>query len=188
MAKLLQFLQRHPKCAFSEKVQRGDQGKFFTNHPRTSPRLKGIKALWRKWHYPLISMHLKWKDWKIFWRKQRLQKCPNGQVMVLFARSPKTRIFRKSTKGGTNGSFSKIAKKVAPFERPKNTLAQMALSSNWNALKLQRVEKILGEISGSKSARMAKLWQFLQGLPKPEFSQKVQKGGPREIFEKSPKK
>ena len=29
MAKLLQFSQGHPKPAFSEKMQRGDQGKFF---------------------------------------------------------------------------------------------------------------------------------------------------------------
>ena len=93
MAKLLQFLQGYPKPAFSEKVQRGDQGKFFKNRPKSSPRLKGPKALWRKWHYPLISMHLNCKDWKTFWRKQRLQKCPNGQVMAIFARSPKTRIF-----------------------------------------------------------------------------------------------
>ena len=28
MAKLLQFLQGHPKPAFSEKVQTGDHGKF----------------------------------------------------------------------------------------------------------------------------------------------------------------
>ena len=72
MAQLSQFKQGHPKPAFSEKVQRGDQGKFFKNRPKSSPRLKGPKALWRKWHYPLISMHLKCKDWKRFWRKQRL--------------------------------------------------------------------------------------------------------------------
>ena len=57
-AKLWQFLQGHRKPAFSEKVQRGDQGKFFKNRPKTCPRLKGPKALWRKWHYPLISMDL----------------------------------------------------------------------------------------------------------------------------------
>ena len=56
------FLQGHQKPAFSEKVQRGDQGKFFKNRPKSSPRLKGLKALWRKWHYPPISMHLKCKD------------------------------------------------------------------------------------------------------------------------------
>ena len=48
MAKLWQFLQGYPKPAFSEKVQRGDQGKFFKNRPKSSPRLKGPKALWRK--------------------------------------------------------------------------------------------------------------------------------------------
>ena len=66
MAKLWQFLQGHPKPAFSEKVQRGDQGKFFKNRPKSSHRLKGLKALWRKWHYPPISMHLKGKDWRRF--------------------------------------------------------------------------------------------------------------------------
>ena len=69
MAKLLQFLQGHPKPAFSEKVQRGDQGKFLKNRPKSSPRLKELKALWRKWHYPLISILLKCKDWARFWRK-----------------------------------------------------------------------------------------------------------------------
>ena len=59
MAKLWQFSQGHPKPAFSEKVQRGDQGKFFKNRPKSSPRLKGLKALWRKWHYPPISMLFK---------------------------------------------------------------------------------------------------------------------------------
>ena len=33
---------------FSEKVERGDQGKFFKNRPKSSPCLKGQKALWRK--------------------------------------------------------------------------------------------------------------------------------------------
>ena len=40
MAKLWQFLQGHPKPLFSEKVQRGDQGKFFKNRLKGSPRLK----------------------------------------------------------------------------------------------------------------------------------------------------
>ena len=59
MAQLWQFRQGHPKPAFSEKVQRGDQGKFFKNRPKSSLRLKGPKALWRKWHYPRISMNLR---------------------------------------------------------------------------------------------------------------------------------
>ena len=93
MVKLWQFRQGHPKPAFSEKVQRGDQGKFFKNRRKKSPRLKGPKTLRRKWHYPLIKMHLNCKDWRRFWRKQRLQKCPNNQVMAILARSPQTSIF-----------------------------------------------------------------------------------------------
>ena len=103
IAKLWQFLQGHPKPAFSEKVQKGDQGKFFKNRPEGCPRLKGQKALWRKWHYPLISMHLKSKDWKRFRRKQRLQRCPNGEVMAIFGRSPKTRM--KKSKSETKRNF-----------------------------------------------------------------------------------
>ena len=52
------FCKGHPKPAFSKKAQRGDQEKFLKNGTKSSPRLKGLKALWRKWHYPLISMHL----------------------------------------------------------------------------------------------------------------------------------
>ena len=78
---------------FLKKVQRGDQGTFFKNRPKSRLRLKGPKALWRKWHYPRTSMHLKCKDWRRFKRKQRLQKCKNGHVMAIFARSPKTLIF-----------------------------------------------------------------------------------------------
>ena len=69
-------LQGHPKPAFSKKVQRGDKEKFFKNRPKTSSRLKGLKALWRKWHYRVISMDLKSKDWKRLWRKKRLQRVP----------------------------------------------------------------------------------------------------------------
>ena len=56
------FLQGHPKPEFSEKVQRGDQGKFLKIRLKSSHGLKGLKAPWRKWHYPPISMLLKRKD------------------------------------------------------------------------------------------------------------------------------
>ena len=72
MTKLWQFRQAHPKPAFSEKVRRGDQKTFFKNHPKSSPHFKGPTALWPKWHYRVINMQLKCKDWRRFWRKQRL--------------------------------------------------------------------------------------------------------------------
>ena len=61
----------------------------------------------------------------------------------------------------------------------------MALSSNLYALKVQRVDKILVQKSGEKSARMAKLCQFLQGHP---FSEKELRRDQEKLFQKSPKK
>ena len=143
MVKLWQFLQGHRKATFSEKVQTGDQGKFFKNRPKGYPRWKGQKALWHKWHYPLISMHLKSKDWKRFSRQQRLQRCPNGQVMAIFGRSPKTRIFGKKANGRPRKTFKKSPKKYPSLQRAKSTLAKMSLSCNLYPLILQRLEKIL---------------------------------------------
>ena len=123
MAKLWQFSQGHPKPAFSEKKQRWDQEKLLKNRPESTPRFKGPRALWRKCHYPVICTHLKCKHWKTFWRKQRLQKFQNGQVMAIFARSPKTLIFWKSAKGrGTQGKFFKIRQKSSPRLKEQRAL------------------------------------------------------------------
>ena len=50
------FLQGHPRPAFSEKKQTEDQGKFFKDRPKSIPPLKFPKALWRKTHYPLLAI------------------------------------------------------------------------------------------------------------------------------------
>ena len=113
MDKLWQLSQGHPKAAFSEKVQREDQGKFFKNLPKSSPRLEGQKALWRKWHYPLISMHLKGKDWRRFWGKKAAPKVPHWPSYCNFCKVTQNPHFLKKYKGGTKGNFSKIAQKVA---------------------------------------------------------------------------
>ena len=78
---------------FVKKVQREDEEKVFKDPPKNSPHLKKPTALWPKWHYRLISMQLKCKDWTKLWRNKKLQKCPKGQVMAIFERSPKTRVF-----------------------------------------------------------------------------------------------
>ena len=42
---------------FLKKCRGGTKGNFSKIAQKKTPRLKGPKALWRKWHYPLISMH-----------------------------------------------------------------------------------------------------------------------------------
>ena len=169
MANLWQFLQGHPKPVFSEKVQKGDQGKFFKNRPKRCPRLKDSKARRRKWHYLLFSMHLKTKDWKRFGRKQRLQRCPNGQVMAIFGRSPKTRIFGKKANGRPRETFKKSPKKYPSLQRAKSTLAKMSLSSNLYPLILQRLEKILAHKAALRVPEWPSYGNFCKVTQNPHF-------------------
>ena len=78
---------------FLRKWKGGTKGNFSKIAQKKRPRLKGPKGFWRKWHYPVISMRLNTKDWERFWREKRFKECPNCQVMAIFERSPKTRIF-----------------------------------------------------------------------------------------------
>ena len=160
MAKLWQLLQGHPKHAFSEKVKRGEQGKFFKNPPKNSPRLKGPKERWRKCHYPLISMHLNCKDWRRFWRKQRLQKCLNGRDTEIFARFTQNPHFLKKCKGETKGNFSKIAQKVAIVWKAHKPSDENVIIRYLICTKIAKTGEDFGANRGFTSARMAKLWQF----------------------------
>ena len=113
MAKLWQFSKGHPKSAFSEKVQRGDQAKFFKNRPKTITRLKGPEALWGKCHYFFISMHLNCKDWKRFLAQTGTPKLREWPSYSYFRKVSQNPHFLKKYKGGTKENFSKIAQKKA---------------------------------------------------------------------------
>ena len=168
-------------------MQRGDEEKFFKDSPKHSPNLKGPTALWRKSHYPLLSMQLKCKDWKTFWRKQRLQKCANGQGMAIFGRSPKTRIFRKSANGRPRKIFQKSPKKYPRLQRAKATLAKISLSSNFYPFILQRLDKILAHKVAPKVPEWPSYGNFRQAT-QTRIVWESAKGGPRQIFQKSAKR
>ena len=108
MDKLWQFLQGHPKPAFSVKVQRGDQGKFFKNRLRGSPRLKGPKGHWRKWHYPLIFLLFKVQTLENIFAQTAAPEVPEWPSYGNFREVIQNPHFLKKCKGGTKGNFSKI--------------------------------------------------------------------------------
>ena len=125
MGKLWQFSQGHPKPAFSEKVPKGGPREIFQKSPKkTQPSFKRLpKALWRgdqgkffKWHYPLISMHLKCKDWRRFWRKKGSKSTRMTKLWQFSQGHPKPAF--SECKGGTKGNFSKIAQKVGLVSNP----------------------------------------------------------------------
>ena len=172
-------LNRH----FSETVERGDQGKFFKTRPKSGPRFKRPKALWRKWHYPLISIHLQCKDWKRFWRKKQLRKGLNGHVMAIQATSPKTRIFQKFAKSRPREIFQKPPIKQFSLKRPKSTLVQMALSSNQYPLIVQRLEKILAQKAAPKGPEWPRYGNLGNVTQNPHFLEKC-KGQTKRNFSK----
>ena len=96
--------------------------------------------------------------------------------------------FQKKCKGETERSFSKIAQKVALASMDQQHSGAngiiFLIASTYNA----KTEEDLGTKRSSKTARMAKLWQFSQGHPRPAFSEKVQPGDQKKLFKNSPKR
>ena len=113
MAKLWQFRQGHPKPAFCEKVQREDEEKFFKERPKNSPHLKKPTALWPKWHYPLISIQLKRKDWTKLWRKKKSKSARKAKLWQFLKGHPKP-VFSKKVQRGDKGKFLRNGTKSSP--------------------------------------------------------------------------
>ena len=94
---------------FWKSLKGGPREIFSKNRPESSPRLNGLRALWRKWHYPPIYMHLECKDWRSFWRKHRLETVPEWPSHWDCRNVTQNPHFLKKCKGGTRENFSKIA-------------------------------------------------------------------------------
>ena len=188
MAKLCQFLRGHSKPAFSEKVQTGDQGKFFKNRRKSSHRLTGPKSLCRKWHYPRTSMLLRCNDWRRFWRRRRLQKCPNGEVMAIFARSPKTRIFSEKVQRGDQRKFFKnLPKSRPPLKGPKAHLRKWHYPLISMHLKGKDWRRFWGKKAAPKVPEWPSYGNFGKVTQNPHFLKKCE-GGTKGTFSKIPQK
>ena len=97
--------------------------------------------------------------------------------------------FQKKCKGETKRSFSKIAQKSSPpFKKANSTLAQMTLSSNKYALKVQGLEKILAQKAALKVPKWRTYGNFEKVTQNQHFLKKVQRGDKEKFFQKSPKK
>ena len=115
---------------------------------------------------------------------QRVPESPGYGSFRMVTKNPH---FLKKIKGGTKRNFSKIAQKVAlVWKAQKHSSANniiLYLKCTWSA----KTAKDFGAKSASKSARMAKLWQFSQRHPKAPFSEKVQRGDQGKFFKNRPK-
>ena len=112
MAKLWQFSQGHPKAFFSEKEQRGDQGKFLKKSHKKWPSFQKPNSTLAQMAlscslYALIVQRLE----KILAQKAA-PKRPEWRSYGNLGKVTQNPHFLKKCKGGTKGNFSKIAQKV----------------------------------------------------------------------------
>ena len=170
-----------PKTRIIWKSAKGGPREIFQKSPKRSPRLKDSKALWRKWHYPLITMHLNCKDWRRLWRKRSLQKCPNGQVNAIFARSPKP-AFPETLQTGDQRKFFK--------NRPKTSLClkgPKALCRKWHYplismhSKCKDWKRVLGKNTSPKVPKWPSYGNFRNVTENPHYLKKC-KGGTKGNF------
>ena len=86
------------------------------------------------------------------------------------------------------GNFSKIAQKVAFVWKVQKHSNVSGIISELVCSLGAKTGKDFGAEGGSKTAGTAKLWQFLQGHPKPAFSEKVQRGDQGKFLKNRKKK
>ena len=104
--------------------------------------------------------------------KKRLQKCLNGQVKAIFARSPKTRIFLKSARGNQEKFFKNRPKSSPRLNGPNSTLVKIELSSKLYAFKVQRLENIAVQTAAQKVPEWPSYGNFREVIQNPHFLKK----------------
>ena len=155
MTKLWQFWQGHPNPAFSEKVQMGDQEKFFKSRPKSLPRLKRPTALWRKWYYPLITTQLWCKYWRRFCAKSGSKSAQMVKLWQFSQGHPKP-AFSEKVPRGNQGQFFKNRPKSSPcFKGPKALWRR----SHYPVIKMHQYCKDRRSFWRKKAAPKVPKWQ-----------------------------
>ena len=91
---------------FLKNSKGGTKGNFSKIAQKVALVLKGPKALWRKLNYTLIKMHLKCKDWRIFWPNSGPKSVRMGKLWQLSEGHPK-QAFSGKVQRGDQGKFFK---------------------------------------------------------------------------------
>ena len=150
------------------------------NGSKSRPTLRAPKSPRRKSGYLIITMRLTFNHRGVFWRKPRLQKCPQIRVITNFANTPKSAIFGDSSKGGPreNGSKSRPTLRAPKSLRYKSGYLIMSI------LKVQSSGSILAQTAPPKvpanpsynkfrkDTKIGHFWRFFKGGTKGKWLKK----------------
>ena len=121
------------------------------------------------------------------WAKKAAPKKPEWQSYRNFRKVTQNPHFLKKYKGGTKGNFSKIAQKEAFVWKAQKHSGANSIIRKLVSLKVQRLETILAQKAAPKVPDLPSYGNFRQ-ITQTRIFWKSAKGGPREIFQKPPKK
>ena len=152
------------------------------------PSLKSPKSTLAQMALSSNQYALKVQRLVMIWAHNAAIKVPEWPSYGNFRQVTQTRIFWKSAKGGPRENFQTSPKKYPLFERPKSTVAQMALSSNKYALREQGLEKILAHKAPPKAPEWRSYGNFCKVIKKPHFLKECKRGTKKKFFKNRPKR
>ena len=169
---VLANLAKTPKSAIFWDSSKGGPRE---NRPKSRPHLAARETLQRKSGDLLISMRLKCNHRRTFWRKPRLQRCPQRWVLANLAKTPKSAIFWDSSKGGPRENRPKSRPNLAAREtlqrKSGDPLISMRLKCNhrrtfWRKPRLQRCPQRWVLANLAKTPKSAIFWDSSKGGPR----------------------
>ena len=197
-------LQKWPQVQVMTNLAKTPKSAIFWNSSKGGPRENGWKSRptlgapnspWRRSGYLLISMRLKSNYRRAIWRKPRLQKCPQVQVMTNLAKTPKSAIFWNSSKGGPreNGWKSRptLGALNSPWRRSGYLLISMRLKSNlrtaiWRKPRLQKCPQVQVMTNLAKTPKSAIFWNSSKGGPRENgWKSRPTLGAPNSLWRRS---
>ena len=174
-------LQKCPQVRVMTNLAKTPKSAIFWNSSKGGPRENGWKSRptlgapnspRRRSSYLIINKRLNSNLRRAFWRKPRLQKCPQVRVMTNLAKTPKSAIFWNSSKGEPreNGWKSRptLGAPNSPRRRSGYLLISMRLKSNlrtaiWRKPRLQKCPQVRVMTNLAKTPKSAIFWNSSKG-------------------------
>ena len=150
---------------------------MFQKSPKKQPSFERLKSTLAQMalfsnQYALKVQRLE----KFLAEKAAAKNARMAKLLQFLQGHPNPAFCKKSAQGRPRKMFQKSPKKEPKFERRKSTLAQMALSFNQYAFKLQRLKNILAQTAAPKAPEWPSYSNFSKLTQKPHFLKKCKRG------------
>ena len=177
-SRVLANFAKTPKSAIFWNSSKGGPRE---NRSKSGPTSAAWKTLASKLSDLLIDMRWEYNHRRTFWRKPRLQSCPQSRVLANLAKTPKSAIFWNSSKGGPRENRSKSGPTSAAWKTLPNKLSDLLIDMRWE----YNHRRTFWRKPRFQSCPQSRVLANLAKTPKSAIFWNSSKGGPRENRSKS---